>query len=227
VPGPAGNGLGVHRALDAPRDLLGVTGLPSSHLASSRIVNFHSVKSSFGVPEVGGQVGDQDHLAGLLVAGVLRQRPVRQRLLDRVAGDGPAVGRVHRVRTGVAGQVDRDGPARRGALDVGSGALTVRILADLGGIGERPVGVRVAGVVARAAACGQRQQRGTGDQRQWLPVLHVESSSCVHVGRHRSRRLHGRRPTPVADVPGERTFSVCRPTGAALGPRWGLAGAPA
>ncbi len=214
--------LGVHRALDAPRDLLGsdrLAVLPRGVVADrERPLGVVVV----GGAEVGGQVGDQHHLAGLGVAGVLRQRPVRQGLLDRVAGDGPAVGRVQRVRTGVAGQEDRDGPARRGTLDVGSGALTVRVLADLGGVGERPVGVRAAGVVARAATCGQRQQRGTGDERQWLPVLHVESlflctrgstpdrGACVDDARRRWRTFPGNGPSACVGR---------------LGRRWGRAGA--
>ncbi len=50
MPGPAGNvSESIERWMPHATSSA-VTGLPSSHVASSRIVNFHSVKSSLGVP---------------------------------------------------------------------------------------------------------------------------------------------------------------------------------
>ena len=69
-----------------------VTGLPSSHFASSRIVKVHSVKSSFGRAQVGGEVGDQERLP-VLVTRVLRERAVVSACwIELPVTDQPSVG---------------------------------------------------------------------------------------------------------------------------------------
>ena len=74
VPGPDGKASESSERSMPQATSSAVIGLPSSHVASSRMVNVHSVKSSLGLTQVGRQVRDEDHLAGLVVAGVLGQR---------------------------------------------------------------------------------------------------------------------------------------------------------
>ena len=82
-----------------------------------------------GRAEVGREVGDQHHLAGVVVAGVLGQRPVRERLLDRVArartsrwsgrgprGPGRPAGSTVMVPPAVAPSTSAAGPWRSASL---------------------------------------------------------------------------------------------------------------
>ena len=168
-------GVGVERAADAERDLVGGDGLavlPRGVVTDGegplRVV-------VVGRAQVGGEVGDQQRLT-VLVAGVLGQRAARERLLDRVARDGPPASRVERVGTGVAGQVDRDGAAGGRALDVCGGALALSVLAAALLGTEGPVRSSAAGatVVRRPAATGSEgQQRGTSNERKRLVPLHA------------------------------------------------------
>ena len=88
-----GSVLGVHRALDAEGDLLGgdrVAVLPLGVVADRERPLGEVV---VGRAEVGGQVGHQDHLAGLVVAGVLGQRAVVSACwIELPVTDQPSVG---------------------------------------------------------------------------------------------------------------------------------------
>ena len=167
-------GVGVERALDAPGDLLGGDGLAVLPLRVVADREGPLREVVVGRAQVGREVGDQHRLA-LLVTHVLRERAVGQRLLDRVAGDGPAVGRVERVGAGVAGQVDRDGPTSGGALDLGGGALTLGVLAAALLRTELSVSARTGGaaVVAPAATGSKGEEGNAGHERERLVPLHA------------------------------------------------------
>ena len=143
----------------------GVTSWPFSYLTPSRIVNVHSVKSSFGRAEVGGEVRDQDHVAGLLVVDVLRQRPGDEAAQDRAGVDVVGLGRVHGVQTGDADDLDR--AALLGAFDLGSRGLAVGVLARPGAPASPESTVLSHRLDRRrrrrAATCGEREQRDGGD----------------------------------------------------------------
>ncbi len=164
--------LGVHRTADAERDLFSgdrLAGLPRG-VVTDRERPLREVL--VGRAQVGREVRDQDHVAGLGVAHVLGQRAARERLLDRVAGHRPATRGVQVGGTGVARQQHRDLAAGFGALDLGCGALGVLVLGDVGRRGERVVCPGAFLFTARPATCGEGEQRGTGDQRQRLVPSH-------------------------------------------------------
>ena len=127
MPGPDGNASESSERQMPKATSSAVTGLPSSHVASSRIVKVHSVKSSLGVPRSVARSGTRTGWP-VLVAGVLGQRTAGEGLLDRVTRDGPAAGRVEGVGTRVTGEVDGDGSALGGTFDLGGGTLTLCVL---------------------------------------------------------------------------------------------------
>ena len=184
-------GVGVERALDAPGDLLGgdrLAVLPRRVVADrERPLGEVLV----GAAQVGREVRDEDHLAGLVVAGVLGQRPVRERLLDRVARHRPAVGRVEVLGARVVRQVHRDGAARRSALDLGRGALALWVLGDgLRSILEALAAGAATGLVvvpAAAATGSEGHERGTGGEccRRLGPSHCPAFRCCSHTGNAR------------------------------------------
>ena len=130
--GTRGERLGVERAQDAVLDLFAgdrVTGLPLG-VVLDRELPLGEVL--VGRAEVGGEVGDQLHVTGFGVAAVLRQRPVGEGLLDRVAEHRPSVGGVEVLGTRVRRDEHGDGATGGGALDLGRGALGVGDLLEPG-----------------------------------------------------------------------------------------------
>ncbi len=190
-----------------------VTGWPSSHVASSRMVNVHSVKSSLGVPRSVARSGTSTGWP-LLVADVLRQRAAGERLLDRVARDGPSGGRVERVGTRVAGEVDGDGAASGSSVDLRCGALTLSVLGAPLLVAEGPVRASaVVAIVRRPATTGSEGQKsGASDERERLVPLHAVQpfvfvltedgvfGACRDRGRSRvaQRRVLGSRASRTA-----------------------------
>ena len=193
MPGPDGKVSESMRALDAPGDLLGGDGLAVLPLRVVADRERPLGEVVVGRAQVGRQVGDEDHLAGLRVTGVLGQRPVVSACwIELPVTDQPSVGS-SRVRAGVAGQVDRDGAAGRGALDVGGGALAL----------WRPC----------------RALRRPGSVRCPLPLLPLSSPAAAtrsegRTARHRRRRASGLvrlivQPFFLVRAPEENRGDVC------------------
>ena len=176
MPGPDGNASESSERQMPNATSSAVTGLPSSHVASSRMVKVHSVKSSLGVPRSVARSGTRTGWPSSSRTYWVSER-LRERLLDRVARDGPAAGRVERVGAGVAGQVDRDGPAGGGALDLGGGALTLCVLGPAFLAAELSV-LPVPSRCCRRPTTRRHRQRGSEERRQRRARAACSASCC-------------------------------------------------
>ena len=183
--GGLGERLEVEGPLHAELDVLGGDG--------GAVLVLHAVADGerplgevvVGGAEVGGQVGHEDRLAGLLVVDELGQRPVEQRGRDRVGVGVVDLARVHGLER--RERDDLDDAALLGALDLDR-ALPVRV-GEVAGVGEvgrhlrrltSAVRVAVVGGVSAAGAQRERPRSRQGHQGPGRPSHGAATfPSCV------------------------------------------------